>query len=803
MLDAPYTMRAPRSRGGRATAGRGCPTVAHTTTSHRPSSIAAAARHDHPDRGGAAEVDALGEVHRPAAVLGDGRGNEQRRLGDVAARTPGRRPPTTRCRRRPARRPPAPAHCSSVSVGVPVNLRSAGRSAIPTMHASPRRPVTTADRSAYACPADEPDSPARARAVWGDGRPRPPQAAPVVTGSTLRRQRLRRRSRHVAPDPPSVTASCRSRASSTRSHPSSGAPAHLPSRSPGRRARRQEAPVWAGLFQSHQAAHPACADVPVTVDAEAVPRRSSRTSVIPRSPAASSPYCARQESSSVRHAPSVPPIAARARTGAHLPVRSSPALRGRGSVSYDERCCACANTIAVSLRESAENSAQPAFRCALVRAVGAIGPRPPHVRSRRLVEGVAVLLRQAPRRRHVPRQGEPAVRAARRGSSTRISSRRTSGSSTTRCSATTRCSSAPRTSNDSGAGPRRCSPTRRRCTRTARARGDRTPGSTSSRRSTGGSRSSARGARLTRRLTRGSDAHAPAECARRRRRGPPTCAADGWCARPQVRPATIRPSCGRASRPGRRAPAGEPIGLRRVDPGEHAALAARGHRHLPVDQEGEAAEHPLLGDAALARQQLPDPVGELLVVRHASDGTRSQAAGSPPVYAASVRVAAPVASSVGVPDAMSAAHHDALLLVMNCRPASELVHSPTAAASTGSPVARCSDSPTSPRSQPIPTAPGPNSSQWSSTGAVCASSRRVRSGPSAVIRTSIQLMPAAELPRGAEPRRRFALLDDAARVALELVAPAESEVAGRPGRNQRGMRSALVHASHTSSTSDA
>ena len=38
----------------------------------------------HADGGRAAEIDALGEVHRPAAVLGDGRGEEQRRLGDVA-----------------------------------------------------------------------------------------------------------------------------------------------------------------------------------------------------------------------------------------------------------------------------------------------------------------------------------------------------------------------------------------------------------------------------------------------------------------------------------------------------------------------------------------------------------------------------------------------------------------------------------------------------------------------------------------------------------------------------------------------
>jgi cytochrome P450 len=67
----------------------------------------------------------------------------------------------------------------------------------------------------------------------------------------------------------------------------------------------------------------------------------------------------------------------------------------------------------------------------------------------------------------------------------------------------------------------------------------------------------------------------------------------------------------------------EPVGLRRIDAREQSPGAARGHRHLAVDQEREPAEHALLGDAALALEQIPDPIGELLVVRHAREGTET------------------------------------------------------------------------------------------------------------------------------------------------------------------------------------
>jgi hypothetical protein len=59
------------------------------------------------------------------------------------------------------------------------------------------------------------------------------------------------------------------------------------------------------------------------------------------------------------------------------------------------------------------------------------------------------------------------------------------------------------------------------------------------------------------------------------------------------------------------------IRLRRVDADQHPALAARCHGHVPADQEGEPAEHLLLGHAGFAADLLPDAVGEVLVVGHA------------------------------------------------------------------------------------------------------------------------------------------------------------------------------------------
>jgi len=49
---------------------------------------------------------------------------------------------------------------------------------------------------------------------------------------------------------------------------------------------------------------------------------------------------------------------------------------------------------------------------------------------------------------------------------------------------------------------------------------------------------------------------------------------------------------------------------------EDAALTARRHGHVAADQEGEASEHLLLGEALLPGDELADPVGEILVVRH-------------------------------------------------------------------------------------------------------------------------------------------------------------------------------------------
>jgi len=54
---------------------------------------------------------------------------------------------------------------------------------------------------------------------------------------------------------------------------------------------------------------------------------------------------------------------------------------------------------------------------------------------------------------------------------------------------------------------------------------------------------------------------------------------------------------------------------------EDPALPARGDRHVAADQEGEPAEHLLLGQPGLVADQVADAARELLVVGHRSDGT--------------------------------------------------------------------------------------------------------------------------------------------------------------------------------------
>ncbi len=60
----------------------------------------------------------------------------------------------------------------------------------------------------------------------------------------------------------------------------------------------------------------------------------------------------------------------------------------------------------------------------------------------------------------------------------------------------------------------------------------------------------------------------------------------------------------------------ERVRLLGVDVDQDPALAARRDGHVAADQEREAAEHLLLGEPGLARDELADPVGERLVVRH-------------------------------------------------------------------------------------------------------------------------------------------------------------------------------------------
>jgi hypothetical protein len=58
------------------------------------------------------------------------------------------------------------------------------------------------------------------------------------------------------------------------------------------------------------------------------------------------------------------------------------------------------------------------------------------------------------------------------------------------------------------------------------------------------------------------------------------------------------------------------VGFGRVDTQQQPAPATRAHRHVAVDQEGQAAKHALFSDALLGQDELSDPIGEVLVICH-------------------------------------------------------------------------------------------------------------------------------------------------------------------------------------------
>jgi hypothetical protein len=56
--------------------------------------------------------------------------------------------------------------------------------------------------------------------------------------------------------------------------------------------------------------------------------------------------------------------------------------------------------------------------------------------------------------------------------------------------------------------------------------------------------------------------------------------------------------------------------LARLHAHQESALATRAHCHVAVDEERETAEHPLLGQAALGREEITHTVGKVFVERH-------------------------------------------------------------------------------------------------------------------------------------------------------------------------------------------
>ncbi len=139
LLDAPYTQRSSK-RGGIGGAGDGCITVAHTTTSHSPSSMAAAARHTMPtDEAPPRSSRSAKFTENPqySAIVAGWNCSD-------SVMSAAQQMPSTSWASIPASASAAAtasAQAWSGRRGSPVGCRSAFHSEYPTMHASPRRPM--------------------------------------------------------------------------------------------------------------------------------------------------------------------------------------------------------------------------------------------------------------------------------------------------------------------------------------------------------------------------------------------------------------------------------------------------------------------------------------------------------------------------------------------------------------------------------------------------------------------------------------------------------------------------------------
>src|SRR3954452_14145132 len=169
-----------------------------------------------------------------------------------------------------------------------------------------------------------------------------------------------------------------------------------------------------------------------------------------------------------------------------------------------------------------------------------------------------------------------------------------------------------------------------------------------------------------------------------------------------------------------------------------------------------------------------------------------------PGGAARVASAATRAAPASAPPAACASPQARPLAATNSRPSGDANHAAACSGSTVSPDATCRSRPITAMSQPTPTAPGPNRRQWSSSGTLC---RRLRSVPPACgsRRSSIRLAWPPDSQVAAKER------GGSQRSIVPLALPCTwKRPPGRrsplTGRNQRGMRSALVQASQTSST---
>ena len=206
-------------------------------------------------------------------------------------------------------------------------------------------------------------------------------------------------------------------------------------------------------------------------------------------------------------------------------------------------------------------------------------------------------------------------------------------------------------------------------------------------------------------------------------------------ARPRPLPAATRASPARASlrptpwswRPACRSA--------RDRPGQGSALAAGRDGHVATDQERQPAEHPLLAQSPLRRQQCADPLGQVLVVGHGpSVGADGDGDSSEPARG-SVELGQQLAATLGIAaPAWPGSASMRASLSRSASPATRSAPAPPAASPSAPPAPSCSWRPARPGRRPATRrawsrGPGTRGSRRGSCPAPHAAPRSAATGP--------------------------------------------------------------------------